>query len=72
MKDVIDLIIDAYRFHCNNKINERNSILKFVNTTKENKNKWIEFFEKIEYYEIGIDEKEKMVERVLREKYQIL
>tara|TARA_B100000287_G_scaffold134893_1_gene126892 strand:- start:645 stop:863 length:219 start_codon:yes stop_codon:yes gene_type:complete len=71
MKDVIDLIMDAYRFHLNKNLKKRNSILKIVNTTNENKNKWIEFFEKIEYEGMSIEEKEKLLENVLREKYEI-
>ena len=54
MKDVIDLIMDAYRFHLNKNLKKRNSILKIVNTTNENKNKWIDFFEKIEYEGMSI------------------
>ena len=71
MKDVIDLIMDAYRFHLNKNLKKRNSILKIVNTTNENKNKWIYFFEKIEYEGMSIEEKEKLLENVLREKYKI-
>ena len=71
MKDVIDLIMDAYRFHLNKNLKKRNSILKIVNTTNENKNKWIDFFEKIEYEGMSIEEKEKLLENVLREKYEI-
>lgn len=71
MKDVIDLIMDAYRFHLNKNLKKRNSILKIVNTTNENKNKWIDFFEKIEFDEMSIEEKEKLLENVLREKYKI-
>ncbi|MED5485678.1 MAG: hypothetical protein VYE59_03595 [Candidatus Thermoplasmatota archaeon] len=71
MKDVIDLIMDAYRFHLNKNLKKRNSILKIVNTTNENKNKWIDFFEKIEYEGMSIEEKEKLLENVLREKYKI-
>ena len=71
MKDVIDLIMDAYRFHLNKNLKKRNSILKIVNTTNENKNKWIEFFEKIEYEGMSIEEKETLLENVLREKYKI-
>ncbi|CAI8212216.1 MAG: Uncharacterised protein [Methanobacteriota archaeon] len=71
MKDVIDLIMDAYRFHLNKNLKKRNSILKIVNTTNENKNKWIDFFKKIEYEGMSIEEKEKLLENVLREKYKI-
>tara|TARA_B100001996_G_scaffold230347_1_gene177630 strand:- start:642 stop:860 length:219 start_codon:yes stop_codon:yes gene_type:complete len=71
MKDVIDLIMDAYRFHLNHELKKRNSILKLVNTTKENKKKWIKFFEKIEDDETSVEEKEILLENVLREKYQI-
>ena len=71
MKDVIDLIMDAYRFHLNKNLKKRNSILKIVNTTNENKNKWVDFFEKIEFEGMSIEEKEKLLENVLREKYKI-
>ena len=71
MKDVIDLIMDAYRFHLNKNLKKRNGILKIVNTTNENKNKWVDFFEKIEFEGMSIEEKEKLLENVLREKYKI-
>jgi len=71
MKDVIDLIMDAYRFHLNHELKKRDGILKLVNTTKENKKKWIKFFEKIEDNNTSVEEKEMLLENVLRQKYQI-
>ena len=73
MKDIIDFCIEAYRAHLGDDIESRDQLLRLVNTSEDNVNKWIEFFETIGSYdqELAQSEKEKLVETALREKYNI-
>ena len=73
MKDIIDLSIDAYRAHVANDIERRDQLLTLINTSEQNKDKWIAFFETIGETETNLpdSEKEKLVEIALREKYNI-
>ena len=72
MKDVIDLLIDAYRSHQNLNCERRDLLLRATNKSEEAVQKWIYFFEQIECQdETSQEEKEQMLETELRNKYQI-
>ena len=73
MMDVMDIIIEAYRAHIIRNIRKREHLLTIANTSEQNKEKWIEFFNKIDNIETNLQqsEKEKLIERCLREKYQM-
>jgi|TARA_B110000914_G_scaffold43748_1_gene37092 hypothetical protein len=72
MKDVIDLLIDAYRYHQNLNFERRDLLLGTTNKSEEAMQKWLDFFEQIECQdEISQEEKEQILEKELRNKYQI-
>ncbi|MBS71844.1 MAG: hypothetical protein CMO20_02675, partial [Thermoplasmata archaeon] len=66
-------IIEGYKAHVLVNIRKRDHLLTIANTSAENKEKWIEFFNKIDNFETNLQqsEKEKLIESCLREKYQI-
>lgn len=69
----MDIIIEAYRAHILGNIRKKEHLLTIANTSEQNKEKWIEFFNKMDNIETNLQqsEKEKLIERHLREKYQM-
>ena len=73
MKDVIDLIVIAYEAHVKGNFPRRDELLKISTKTETAREQFIQFFETICSVETNEpqSEKNRMVEQVLREKYQL-
>ena len=73
MKEAIDLILMAYKAHVKNNYSRRDELLKVSTKTKTAVDQFIQFFETISNVETNTpqSEKNRMVEQVLREKYQL-
>ena len=73
MKDAIDLILMAYKAHVKNNYSRRDELLKVSTKTETAVDQFIQFFETISNVETNTpqNEKNRMVEQVLREKYQL-
>ena len=73
MKDAIDFIVMAYKAHLKNNYSRRDELLKVSTKTETAREQFIQFFETISSVETNTpqSEKNRMVEQVLREKYQL-
>lgn len=73
MKDAIDLIVMTYKAHVKNNYSRRDELLKVSTKTETAREQFIQFFETISSVETNTpqSEKNRMVEQVLREKYQL-
>ena len=73
MKDAIDLILMAYKAHVKENYSRRDELLKVSTNTETAVDQFIQFFETISNVETNTpqNEKNRMVEQVLREKYQL-
>ena len=73
MKDAVDLIVMAYKAHVKNNYSRRDELLRVSTKTETAVEKFIQFFETICSIETNTtqSEKNRMVEQVLREKYEL-
>ena len=73
MKDAVDLIVMAYKAHVKNNYSRRDELLRFSTKTETAVDQFIQFFETISSVETNTSQSEKnrMVEQVLREKYDL-
>lgn len=73
MKDAIDLILMAYKAHVERNYSRRDELLRVSTKTETAVEQFIQFFETISSVETNTpqSEKNRMVEQVLREKYQL-
>ena len=73
MKDAVDLIVMAYKAHVKNNYSRRDELLRVSTKTETAVEKFIQFFETIFSIETNTpqSEKNRMVEQVLREKYDL-
>ena len=73
MKDAIDLILMAYKAHVERNYSRRDELLRVSTKTETAVEQFIQFFETISSVETNTpqSEKNRMVEQVLREKYDL-
>ena len=73
MKDAVDLIVMAYKAHVKNNYSRRDELLRVSTKTETAVEQFIQFFETICSIETNTpqSEKNRMVEQVLREKYEL-
>ena len=73
MKDAVGLMVMAYKAHVKNNYSRRDELLRVSTKTETAVEQFIQFFETICSIETNTtqSEKNRMVEQVLREKYEL-